>query len=576
MMTHSNIIVLKFGSSVLRSEADFASVVHEIYRHWREGMRVVAVVSALGNTTDRLLQQAKRICTQPETAASATLLATGEAASAALLSLALTRSGIPVRLLDAVQVGLRTTGGHMDATPISIDTARLLEATRCEVVVLPGFVGRGEDGDTTLLGRGGSDYSALYLAQQLRARCVLVKDIDGLYTSDPAKTSIRPLRFIQASYDTALRVGGKVVQQKAVRFAAANKFHFSITSIGSGRVTNIGSVPDQLDGSDYCSSPLRVALLGCGTVGSGVYQRLAALPDLFTVTGVGVRKGARARSTGVPEHLITPNLEALLERPCDVVVELIGGTTRAASLIERVLRLGRDVVSANKALLSFKAEALERLAADCDAELRYSAAVGGSLPAIETIKRARTNGRIIAFSAVLNGTCNFILDRLFAGASVTSAVRGAQDEGYAEADPTLDLSGIDAAQKLILLVRAAFDVNLPLELVALEGIERVDEERLNDARKLGKTLKLVAQCRRSGDDLEASVKPIELPLSHSLALPRGVENRLIVELENGDRLIASGQGAGCWPTTEAVMADLFDIRRHRSVAQLSDLEERVA
>ena len=160
-MTHSNIIVLKFGSSVLRSEADFASVVHEIYRHWREGMRVVAVVSALGNTTDRLLQQAKRICTQPETAASATLLATGEAASAALLSLALTRSGIPVRLLDAVQVGLRTTGGYMDATPISIDTARLLEATRCEVVVLPGFVGRGEDGDTTLLGRGGSDYSAL-------------------------------------------------------------------------------------------------------------------------------------------------------------------------------------------------------------------------------------------------------------------------------------------------------------------------------------------------------------------------------------------------------------------------------
>jgi homoserine dehydrogenase len=297
---------------------------------------------------------------------------------------------------------------------------------------------------------------------------------------------------------------------------------------------------------------------------------------LFTVTGVGVRKGDRARSTGVPEHLITSNLEALLEQPCDVVVELIGGTTRAASLIEWALRLGRDVVSANKALLSFKAEDLERLAADCGAELRYSAAVGGSLPAIETIKRARTKGRMIAFSAVLNGTCNFILDRLFAGASVTSAVRAAQDEGYAEADPTLDLSGIDAAQKLILLVRAAFDVNLRLESVALEGIERVDDERLNDARKRGKTLKLVAECRRSGDDLEASVKLIELPLSHSLALLRGVENRMIVELENGDRVIASGQGAGCWPTTEAVMADLFDIRRDRSVAQLSDLEERVA
>lgn len=576
MTNQSNTVVLKFGSSVLQSEADFASVVHEIYRHWREGMRVVAVVSALGNTTDELLQQAQRICAQPESAASATLLATGEAASSALLSLALTRSGIPVRLLDAVQVGLRTAGGHMDANPVSIDAARLLEATRCEVVVLPGFVGRGEDGETTLLGRGGSDYSALYLAQQLRAQCVLLKDIDGLYTTDPASTSIRPSRFIQASYDTALRVGGKVVQQKAVRFAAANRLHFSITSIGSSRVTNIGPAVDRLDSSDNCSAPLRVALLGCGTVGSGVYQRLAALPDLFTVTGVGVRKGDRARSTGVPEHLITSDLEALVERPCDVVVELIGGTKRAASLTEWALRLGRDVVSANKALLSFKAEDLERLAADCGAELRYSAAVGGSLPAFETIKRARTIGRIKAFSAVLNGTCNYILDRLSGGASVTSAVRAAQDEGYAEADPTLDLSGIDAAQKLLLLVRAAFDVNLRLESVTRKGIEGLDEEGLKDAHKRGKTVRLIAECRRSGNDLEASVKPIELPLTNSLAQPRGVENRLIVEIENGHRLIVSGKGAGCWPTTEAVMADLFDLRRSPIAAQLSDLEVRVA
>src|SRR5262249_4066526 len=144
------------------------------------------------------------------------------------------------RLLDAAQVRLRTTGEHMDANPISIDAARLFAATRNEVVVLPGFVGRSEDGDTTLLGRGGSDYSAVYLAQQLRAHCVLLKDINGLYTSDPANTSIRPSRFIQASYDTALRAGGKVVQPKAVRFAAANNLHFSITSIGSSRVTKIG------------------------------------------------------------------------------------------------------------------------------------------------------------------------------------------------------------------------------------------------------------------------------------------------------------------------------------------------
>jgi homoserine dehydrogenase len=576
MTNKSNILVLKFGSSVLRSEADFATAVHEIYRYWREGVRVIAVVSALGNTTDELLQQAERTCAQPEGSTLATLLATGEAASSALLSLALMRSGIPARVLDAVQIELRTAGGHLEADPISIDTARLLREARRAVVVLPGFVGRSENGDTTLLGRGGSDYSALFFAQQLRAQCVLLKDIDGLYTSDPADTSVRPSRFIQASYETALRVGGAVVQPKAVRFAAAHKLHFSITSIGSSSVTHIGQVADQLDRSENCSAPLRVALLGCGTVGSGVYQRLSALPDLFSVTGVGIRKGERARLIGVPEHLLTTNLETLVERPCDVVVELIGGTTRAASLTEWALRLGRDVVSANKALLSVKAEDLETLSMRCKAELRCSAAVGGSLPAFETVKRARTRGRITAFSGVLNGTCNYILDQLSTGKSATSALRAAQHEGYAEADPQFDLTGIDAAQKLALLARAAFDVNLRLESVARRGIEDLGPEQLNDAQKRGKTIRLVAQCRRSGDHLEASVSPVELPLNHPLAQARGVENRLIVETENGDPLIVSGNGAGCWPTTEAVLADLFDIRRSRIALQVSDLEERVA
>lgn len=575
-MTHSNIVVLKFGSSVLRSEADFASAVHEIYRYWRKGVCVVAVVSAIGNTTDELLRQAHRTSAEPETAALATLLATGEAASSALLSLSLTRVGIPARLFDAAQIGLRTAGGHLEAEPISIDAVRLLGEARHAVVVLPGFAGRNEEGDVTLLGRGGSDYSALFLAQQLGAQCVLVKDIDGLYTVDPARTSSRPPLFKQASYETALRLGGKVVQQKALQFAVAHKLHFAITSIGSSRVTRVGPLTDQLDSSDNCSSALRVALLGCGTVGAGVYRRLAALPDLFTITGVGIRKGDHARSTGVPEHLITSNLENLVDRPCDVVVELIGGTKRAASLTERALRLGRDVVSANKALLAFKAEDLENLAAEHNTELRYSAAVGGSLPAFETIKQVRTKGRIKALSGVLNGTCNYILDQLAAGEGLTSAIQAAQAEGFAEANPQLDLSGMDAAQKLSLLVRAAFDINLRPESAPRQGIEDLTAEQLNDAGNRGNTIRLVAACCRSGDDLEVSVKPVELPFNHPLAQARGVENRLIVETENGERVIVSGKGAGCWPTTEAVMADLFDLRRSRIVAEDSALEAQVA
>src|SRR6266496_2718512 len=323
MNKKNNITVLKFGSSVLRSEADLPSVVHEIYRHWRDGEQVIAVVSAFGDTTDQLLQRAENICGRPDKSALATLLATGEAASSALLVLALRRAGIPARVFDAAQVGLRTVGGRLDADPIAVDTARLISESRKAIVVLPGFVGRGESGDTTLLGRGGSDLTALFLAHRLAARCVLVKDVDGLYTSDPASITLRPSRFAHVSYETAARVGGPVVQLKAVRFAEANRVRFSITSIGSEKSTEVGPFNDLLDGYFRDSKPIRVALLGCGTVGGGVYQRLAAMPELFTVIGVGTRTGAGPRAVGVANELMTSDLEALIEEPCDLVVELI-------------------------------------------------------------------------------------------------------------------------------------------------------------------------------------------------------------------------------------------------------------
>lgn len=573
MKEKSKVIVLKFGSSVLRSEKDLPSVVHEVYRCWRDGAQVIAVVSAFGDTTDQLQRRAEEVCSQPDKSTLASLLATGEAASSALLGLALNRAGIPARVLDAVQAGLRTVGGRLDADPIAVDSARLLAESRRAVVVLPGFVGRGEHGDTTLLGRGGSDFSALFLAHRLRAHCVLLKDVDGLYTSDPACASVRALRFAQVSYETAIRLGGSVVQLKAVCFASSNKMSFAITSIGASTATEVGPFADRLDGSRRSSEPLRVALLGCGTVGGGVYERLAALPDLFTVTGVGTNTGERARAAGVPHNLMTSDLEALVEKPCDVVVELIGGTKRAASLNQGALRLHRDVVTANKALIADDIEALHILAAESGATLRYSAAVGGVLPALETIKRARASGPLRGFSGVLNGTCNFVLDRIAAGEPVSAAVRSAQEHGYAEAHPEIDLAGIDAAQKLILLAHAAFDVSLPLESIPRKGIEGLNFDSLRRAEEKGQTIRLVAECRRSAHGIEASVRPVELLLSHPLAQVSGAENRLLVEPEVGEPLIVSGTGAGRWPTTESVMADLFDIKRSKRAEELGEFEE---
>lgn len=555
MQSDKQIIVLKFGSSVLRDENDLPSAVHEIYRWWREGFQVVAVVSAFGDTTNELTRRAHSVCDQPGDAFVAQLLATGEAASSALLGLALSRSGIPATVLDAEQAGLATDGPILDADLVAVNTATLIEALRNGVVVLPGFVGKAPYGQTTLLGRGGSDLTALFLAQRLGGVCRLIKDVDGLYTSDPnARRSAA--RFVRVSYATAARVSGAVVQPKAIDFAERHRLKFTVSSVASSCATDVGPYSDSIALKDVPAEPLRVALLGCGTVGGGVYQRLAALPELFKVLSVGTRS--------------TTKLEALLEDPVEVVVELLGGDEPARTLISKALRLGRHVVTANKALLATHITDLQKLAAFNAVSLNYSAAVGGVLPAIETISRARSSGPLQSISGVLNGTTNFILDQLADGHSLSDAVITARQQGYAERNPQLDLDGTDAAQKLILLARAAFDVDLPLSSIDKRGIEDVQP------KKNGRVTRLVAECRRHNNGFVASVSPVELPLDHPLARVRGIENRLLIQSQTGKRWEISGHGAGRWPTTEAVLADLFDLRRQLIRNETAEEQECVA
>ena len=560
MTSNSQIVVLKFGSSVLRSEEDLPTAVHEIYQWWRDGVHVVAVVSALGDTTDRLLRLADNVCDQPDKSALATLLATGEAAASALLGLALNKAGIPAQVLDAAQAGLRTDGTGLDADPVALDAARICAEAQRGIVVLPGFVGRGEHGETTLLGRGGSDYTALFLAQQLKSRCVLLKDVDGLYTSDPAQTETRASRFKQVGYETAMRVGGSVVQQKAVRFAAANRQTFTITCVGSTSTTEVGPFTDRLDSSECDSGPLRVALVGCGIVGGGVYHRLAATPELFDCIAVVTKTGQQARALGVPDQLITTDVAELLKRECDVIVELTGTTTEASALANAALRQGRHFVTANKALLATEGDQLAALAEENGVTLRYSAAVGGALPALETIDRARDIGKIRSFSGILNGTTNFILDRIAEGEDLLTAVAAAQQAGYAEANPLLDLNGTDITHKLILLARKAFDVKLRFDEVDRMGIENIDPVWVQKARHRGYVVRLVAECLATPSGIKTTVKPIEIPESHPFAQVRGAGNCLVVQPASGDSLVVFAEGAGRWPTTESVIADLLDIR----------------
>jgi homoserine dehydrogenase len=286
--------------------------------------------------------------------------------------------------------------------------------------------------------------------------------------------------------------------------------------------------------------PLRVALLGHGIVGGGVYRRMLELPAHFCVTGVAVRHPGR--------HAIATDHRSwrVLQKPCDAVVELIGGTSLAAHVIDASLKRGRHVVTANKAVMALHGPRLEALARAHGVRLLYSASVGGAMPALETVRRLSASAQ--SLSGVLNGTCNFVLDELARGVSFPEAVRAAQRAGYAEQDPTLDLDGTDAAQKLVLLARAAFGHAPPLSRKV--GIQRLSSRLVRAALARGNVIRLVASCTRE----RAEVAPCELPLSHPFADCAGAENRLLV-----DGLLLRGAGAGRWPTAQAVMADLLDL-----------------
>lgn len=244
-MTGRPLIVLKFGSSVLDGPRGFETAAAEVVSQIHRGRRVVAVVSAPAGTTDTLLRSAEELSERPPQALVSRLLATGEAASVALLAIALAQRGVDSHALGPESLGLRTAGPILDADPVDVDVARLTGLFAIHaVVVAPGFVGTDLAGEPTLLGRGGSDLTALFLAYWLGAEeCRLVKDVDGIFPADPRKVP-GTAPFERTSWDVALSVGGEVVQPKAVAFASALKMPFRVAAPG-GRGTWVGAF-DQL------------------------------------------------------------------------------------------------------------------------------------------------------------------------------------------------------------------------------------------------------------------------------------------------------------------------------------------
>lgn len=548
----AQLCVLKFGSSVLRTIDDLPRVAGEIYRQRRAGRQVVAVVSALAGETDALFAQAAAVAGGTCCQSIADLVSLGEERTAALLRIACDRIGIPTAICRPEELRLHTKGDARSATPVHLLGAALKQKLdKTGVAIVPGFVGVDcADGHRTLLGRGGSDLSAVFLAAELGAdRLCLYKDVDGVYDSDPAlNQSAR--HFAQISWNDAARVAGKLIQPQAIALAAERGIDINVASIGGSESTRVGACTTAAEPARP-QRPLRIALAGYGVVGQALAARVAKEPG-FEIVSILVRDLGRSRKIASPCPL-TDDLTAFKAVPADILIDALSCDATGRQLCEARLSEGVHIASASKRVISSGHARLSQIAGEEGAHLLYSAAVGGAAPILETVARARQSGDIVEISATLNGTVNFILERLAAGADFAEALEEARRAGFAEEDSSADLSGADAAAKLRLVAATAF--NADPEHVYVD-VEPLDEALATRIRASGKRWVQIAAI--SGEQASVSIRPAE----EAAPLPvLGDEwNAARVTLADGHIFSCLGRGAGGAATAEAIVADLFTIQ----------------
>lgn len=572
-MSGQRLIVLKFGGSVLTDEHALRGAVHEIYRWRRDGYGVVAVVSALAGVTDSLFGTCARLSERPGPSAIAAIVSSGELQSAALLGLHLDRVGIPASVLSPSAVRMVAQGPPLDATPDKMCTRSVRRALeRDGVVVVAGYVAEDAHGRAVVLGRGGSDLTALFLAHGLGAdRCRLIKDVDGLYDRDPASPGPPARRFAVARWADALATDGSIVQHKAVRFAQQHGIEFELSGLNSRDVTEIGCGPTVMCESVRKSRRPRIALVGLGTVGAGVYQLLGQLDSLVELACVAVRDTSKPRGLDVPDALLTDDALQAARSDADLFIEVMGGVAEAGDVVETALRSGMHVVTANKSLIAARGRPLVKLARANGCLLRSSAAVGGSMPLLERL-RGRTAGDVRSIRAILNGTTNFILDCIARGDTFAEAVRQAQERGFAEADPSRDLDGRDAADKLCLVSAAVGLTGLTPEVVYREPLSAGTIAARRKAVSDGGVVRHVATLRCDGHEPVAEVCLHTLDRDDILAGVQAEHNAAVIEAANGTAEVVRGRGAGRCPTAEAVVADVLEIARV-TAAQSGDADD---
>lgn len=317
---------------------------------------------------------------------------------------------------------------------------------------------------------------------------------------------------------------------------------------------------------------IEIGLIGLGTVGTGATrillekaERLQALVGApLKLKGIADLDLRRDRGLHLPPGLLIDDAQALINDPnISVIVELIGGLEPARSFILQALEKGKHVVTANKALLAHKGAEIFRKAEEKGLDIGFEAGVCGGIPVILAVQQGLVANEIENFLGIFNGTCNFILTRMSEeGMPYRQALKEAQEKGFAEADPTLDVEGMDTVHKLSILMHLAYGAPLEPESIFVQGITEVSALDIAFAKEFGYVIKLLAICRKDGLKLEARVHPTMIPKDHILAHVRGVNNALFIKGDAVGDILLYGQGAGMMPTGSAVVSDLVNLGRN--------------
>lgn len=320
------------------------------------------------------------------------------------------------------------------------------------------------------------------------------------------------------------------------------------------------------------TEPLRIGLAGLGTVGTGVVRMIQGHRDLIAaragrpveITAISARSRRRDRGVDLSAYAWEDDPVALARRAdVDLVIEVMGGEDGPArATAQAALGAGKHLVTANKAMMARHGVTLAAEAEARGVALRFEAAVAGGIPVVKALTEGLAGNDIVRVMGVLNGTCNYILTRMQAeDAPYAQVLEAAQRLGYAEADPSFDVGGIDAAQKLALLATVAFGAPVELEAMTVEGIERVSLADIEHAAELGYRIKLLGVAQRSGAGLEARMQPCLVPAGSPIGQLEGVTNMVVVEGDFVGRIVLSGPGAGEGPTASAILGDVIDIGR---------------